>query len=104
QFIDEQCNLARVRAAHRMDRKESCRLWLKRIEHRHEPACLDVTGDLPPGLLRQAQSRKGPDHGQFRVGCSERAGHAKISGAFAAAEAPLGMEMPLGVEDDTGMA
>ena len=87
-----------------MDREESCWLWFKRIQHRHEPTCRDVIGDFPPGLLSEAQSRKGPDHRQFRVGCSKRAGHPKISGAVAAAETPLGMEMPFAVKDDTGMA
>src|ERR1700694_4774364 len=87
-----------------MDREESCWLWFKRIEHRHEPPCRDVIGAFPPGLLSEAQSRKGPDHRQFRVGCSKRAGHAKISGAVAAAETPLGIEMPFGIKDDTGMA
>jgi hypothetical protein len=65
----------------------------KRIEHRHEPTCSDVIGDFPPGLLRDAQSREGPDHRQFRIGCSKRAGHPKLSGAVAAAETPLGAEM-----------
>src|ERR1700737_5204400 len=87
-----------------MDREEGCWLGYKGTDHCHEPPCRDVIGDLPPGLLREAQSGKRPDHGQFRVGSGKRAGHPKISGAVAAAEAPLGMEMPFGVKDDTGMA
>src|SRR5580692_12855728 len=87
-----------------MDRKEGCGVWFKRIEHRHEPTCRDVIGDFPPGLLRDAQSREGPDHRQFRIGCSKRAGHPTISGAIATAETPLGVEMTFGAKDDTGMA
>src|SRR5271163_1342221 len=87
-----------------MDGEKGCRVRLEIVEHSDKRTARQRLGNLPQGLLREAESRQGPDDRQFGIVGRQRSLDPDRARAHASPKPPVGMEMPAIVENEATVA